>query len=55
MKIKMNVVQLKQNMTVKVNKMNYRCNDCSFKWSGNSDTFEKVIIHERTHEKRGLD
>ena len=35
--------------------MNYKCSDCSFKWSGYSDTFEKVIIHERTHAKRGLD
>jgi len=55
MKIKMNVVQLKQNMKVKVNKMNYKCTDCSFKWSGYSDTFQKVIIHERTHTKRVSD
>jgi hypothetical protein len=55
MKIKMNVVQLKQNMKVKVNKMNYKCSNCSFKWSGNSDTFEKVIIHERTHAKKVSD
>ena len=55
MKRKMNVVQLKQNMKVKVNKMNYKCSDCSFKWSGYSDTFEKVIIHERTHRKGDVD
>ena len=51
----MSVVQLKQNMKVKVNKMNYKCSDCSFKWSGNSDTFEKVIIHERIHAKGDAD
>jgi len=38
-----------------VNKMNYKCSDCSFKWSGYSDTFEKVIIHERTHRKGDVD
>ena len=39
-------------MKVKENKMNYKCNNCNFKWSGYSDTFEKVIIHERTHVKK---
>ncbi len=32
--------------------MKYHCRDCSFTWQGNSDTFEKVIVHERTHLKK---
>jgi len=52
---KMNAVQLKQNMKVKANKMNYTCSVCSFKWNGYSDTFENVIIHEKTHVNRGSD
>ena len=39
-------------MKVKVNKVNYKCSKCNFKWSGHSDTFEKVIIHERTHVRK---
>jgi len=31
--------------------MKYNCRDCSFKWDGNSDTFSKVLIHEKTHLK----
>lgn len=32
--------------------MKYNCKDCSFNWEGNSDTFGKVLIHERTHLKK---
>ena len=52
---KMNAVQLKQNLQAKANKMNYTCSVCSFKWNGNSDTFETVLIHEKTHVNRGSD
>ena len=31
--------------------MRYNCRDCNFKWDGNSDTFSKVLIHEKTHLK----
>ena len=31
--------------------MKYNCKDCKFHWEGNIDTFEKVIIHEKTHQK----
>ena len=41
-------------MKVQGNKMNYKCSNCNFKWSGYSDTFEKVIVHERTHVKKEL-
>jgi hypothetical protein len=31
--------------------MKYNCKDCSFRWEGNSDTFDKVLVHEKTHLK----
>jgi hypothetical protein len=31
--------------------MKYRCRDCNFRWEGNSDTFDKVLVHEKTHLK----
>ena len=31
--------------------MRYHCKNCSFNWEGNSDTFVKVMIHEKTHVK----
>ena len=31
--------------------MKYHCRDCSFNWEGNSDTFGKVLVHEKTHVK----
>jgi len=31
--------------------MKYQCKVCSFKWEGEIDTFEKVIVHEKTHLK----
>ncbi len=31
--------------------MRYRCKNCNFQWEGNSDTFDKVLAHERTHLK----
>ena len=31
--------------------MKYKCRDCSFNWQGNSDTFGKVLVHEKTHVK----
>ena len=30
--------------------MKYNCRKCKFKWEGNSDTFDKVLIHEKTHQ-----
>ena len=32
--------------------MKYSCNKCNFKWEGYSDTFQNVLIHEKTHKKR---
>ncbi len=31
--------------------MKYNCRKCKFSWEGNSDTFVKVLIHEKTHQK----
>jgi hypothetical protein len=31
--------------------MKYNCKKCSFHWEGNSDTFVKVLVHEKTHLK----
>ena len=32
--------------------MKYNCKKCKFHWNGNSDTFDKVLIHEKTHAKK---
>ncbi|EIJ66989.1 hypothetical protein BD31_I1442 [Candidatus Nitrosopumilus salaria BD31] len=32
--------------------MKYQCRSCTFHWEGNSDTFDKVLIHEKTHLKK---
>ncbi len=32
--------------------MKYRCRVCNFNWEGNSDTFSKVLLHEKTHTKK---
>ena len=32
--------------------MKYQCRTCSFRWEGNSDSFSKVLIHEKTHKKK---
>ena len=37
------------------NKMKYNCRECSFRWDGYSDTFDKVLIHEKTHKKTSVD
>ena len=29
--------------------MKYACRNCNFKWDGYSDTFQKVLDHEKTH------
>jgi len=34
--------------------MKYNCRDCSFNWEGNSDTFGKVLVHEKTHVKNQM-
>ncbi len=31
--------------------MKYNCKNCNFHWEGNSDTFDKVLVHEKTHIK----
>ena len=31
--------------------MKYNCKNCSFHWEGNSDTFVKVLVHEKSHLK----
>ena len=36
---------------MKRNKMKYNCKNCNFHWQGNSDTFEKVLVHEKAHLK----
>ena len=32
--------------------MKYNCKSCDFHWEGTVDTFDKVRIHEKTHEKK---
>ena len=32
--------------------MKYDCKICDFHWEGTADTFEKVRVHEKTHEKK---
>jgi len=34
-----------------MHEMKYNCKKCNYNWEGNSDTFEKVLIHEKTHLK----
>ena len=46
---------LKRNKRTRQNKMKYTCKNCDFKWNGNSDTFDKVLGHEKTHRKGDLD
>jgi hypothetical protein len=29
--------------------MKYNCKKCNFHWEGYSDTFGKVLTHEKTH------
>ena len=31
--------------------MKYNCRECKYKWDGNSDTFFRVLEHEKTHKK----
>ena len=31
--------------------MKYNCKVCNFVWEGWMDTFQKVLIHEKTHLK----
>ena len=33
-------------------KMRYHCKNCNYNWEGNSDTFGKVLVHEKTHLKK---
>ena len=35
--------------------MKYHCRDCRFSWEGNSDTFQKVLVHEKTHLKNQME
>lgn len=35
--------------------MKYRCKNCDFEWEGTVDTFDKVRIHEKTHEEKNHD
>ncbi|MBM2818809.1 MAG: hypothetical protein HW410_491 [Nitrosarchaeum sp.] len=32
--------------------MKYDCKDCTFHWEGWMDSFEKVLVHEKTHLKK---
>jgi hypothetical protein len=32
--------------------MKYHCKKCTFHWKGNSDTFDKVMEHEKIHLKK---
>ncbi len=32
--------------------MKYDCKDCAFHWEGWMDSFEKVLVHEKTHLKK---
>jgi hypothetical protein len=35
--------------------MKYHCSDCKFSWEGNSDTFQKVLVHEKTHVENQME
>ena len=35
--------------------MKYNCKDCTFHWEGWMDTFENVLVHEKTHLKKLID
>jgi len=35
--------------------MKYRCKNCDFAWEGTVNTFDKVRIHEKTHEEKNHD
>jgi len=37
-----------------MHKMKYNCKNCNYHWEGNSDTFGKVLSHEKTHLKKDL-
>jgi hypothetical protein len=43
---------LKRKQRKSQNKMKYNCRQCTFHWDGFSDTFDKVLIHEKTHIKK---
>jgi len=32
--------------------MKFNCKKCNFHWEGDSDTIQKVLVHEKTHVKR---
>ncbi len=32
--------------------MKYDCKLCNFHWEGTVDTFDKVRIHEKTHDEK---
>jgi hypothetical protein len=34
--------------------MNYICPKCKFQWHGDMDSFGKVLTHEKTHKKKGM-
>jgi transposase-like protein len=44
----------KRNSKRKMHKMKYNCKNCNYHWEGNSDTFGKVLSHEKTHLKKDL-
>jgi hypothetical protein len=43
---------LKRKQRKSQNKMKHNCRQCTFHWDGFSDTFDKVLIHEKTHIKK---
>ncbi len=32
--------------------MKYKCQQCRFQWEGNTDTFFKVLEHEKIHKEK---
>lgn len=53
MMVKIHPKNLKnQNHRIKKNKMKYQCSKCNFSWEGTSHTFDKVRIHEKTHDEQ---
>lgn len=46
----MHLKNLKRNKRIIQNKLKYNCRNCKFRWEGNSDTFDKVLVHEKTHQ-----
>ncbi len=52
---KVTTKSIEKKKSIQVEKqMKYRCKNCDFVWEGTVDTFDKVRIHDKTHEKNKI-